>query len=70
MARATSKGSYRSWKKIIKVWIMMMEGILVGHPFLALPPLTYAWFALASLALGLHALTLLGFAPLYSPLPC
>ena len=35
----TSKGSYRSWKKIVKVWMMMMmkEGILAGHPSLALP---------------------------------
>ena len=35
----TSKGSYRSWKKIVKVWIMMRkEGIFAGHPSLALPP--------------------------------
>ena len=37
----TSKGSYCSWKKIVKVWMMMMkEGIFAGHPTLALslPP--------------------------------
>ena len=34
----TSKGSYRSWKKIVKVWMMMKEGIFAGHPSLALPP--------------------------------
>ena len=38
----TSKGSYRSWKKIVKVWMMMMmmmmkKGIFAGHPSLALP---------------------------------
>ena len=35
----TSKGSYRSWKKIVKVWMMTMkEGIFAGHPSVALPP--------------------------------
>ena len=34
----TSKGSYCSWKKNVKVWMMMMkEGIFAGHPSLALP---------------------------------
>ena len=33
----TSKGSYRSWRKIVKVWTMMKEGIFAGHPSLALP---------------------------------
>ena len=35
----TSKGSYRFWKKIVKVWMMMMmkEGIFAGYPSLALP---------------------------------
>ena len=57
---ATSKGSYRSWKKIVKVWMMMMKKrIFAGHPSLALPPLH-----LASLALALLALNLLIFAPL------
>ena len=51
----TSKGSYCSWKKIVKVWMMMMkEGIFAGHPSLALPPL--------HLALLTH--NLLAFAPL------
>ena len=53
----TSKGSYRSWKK---VWMMMMkERNFAGHPSLVLPPLH-----LASLALALLALNLLIFAPL------
>ena len=31
----TSKGSYRSWKKIVKVWMMMMkERFFAGHPSL------------------------------------
>ena len=61
----TSKGSYRSWKKIVKVWMMMMkERIFAGHPSLALPPLHLASLALASLALVLLALNLLAFAPL------
>ena len=51
----TSKGSYRSWKKIVKVWMLMMkEGIFAGRP---------------SLALNLLALNPLAFAPLHSPLP-
>ena len=34
----TSKGSYRSWKKIVKVWMMMMKkGIFAGHSSIALP---------------------------------
>ena len=50
---STSKGSYCSWKKIVKVWMMMMkEGIFAGHPSLALPHL------------ALLAHTLLAFAPL------
>ena len=32
----TSKGSYRSWKKIVKV-VMMKEGIFAGLPSLAIP---------------------------------
>ena len=49
----TSKGSYRSWKKNVKVWMMMIkEEICVGHPSLALPPLHLALLALASFALG------------------
>ena len=36
----TSKGSYRSWEKIVKVWVMMMmkEEMFASHPSLALPP--------------------------------
>ena len=64
----TSKGSYRSWKKIVKVSMMMMimkEGIIPGHSSLTFPPLDLAWLALASLALALNPLTIL---PLHSPL--
>ena len=44
----TSKWSYRSWKKIVKVWMMMIkERIFAGHPSLALPPLHLASLALA-----------------------
>ena len=62
----TSKGSYHSWKKIVKVWMMMMmkEKIFTGHPSLALPPLYLESLALASLALALLALNLLAFARL------
>ena len=65
----TSKGSYRSWKKIVKVWIMMMnEGIFVGHPSFS-SPLPLASLALASLALALLALALLALNPLaFAPL--
>ena len=60
---STSKGSYRSLKKIVKVWMMMMkEGIFAGHPSLAL-------LALASPALAPLALNALVFARLHSPLP-
>ena len=56
-----SKGSYRSWKKIVKVWMMMMkEGIFAGHPSVVLLSLDLASLTLASLAL---ALPLLAFAP-------
>ena len=53
-------------KKIVKVWMMMKEGIFAGHPSLALPPLH-----LSSLALtfALLALNPLAFAPLHLPLP-
>ena len=39
----SSKGSYCSWKKIVKGWMMMMmkEGVFAGHPSLALPPSTF-----------------------------
>ena len=54
-----------SWKKTVKVWMMMMkEEIFAGHPSLAHPPLH-----IASLALALLALNPLAFAPLHSPLP-
>ena len=53
---STSKGSYRSWKKILKVWMMMMkEGIFVGHPFLALPPSTLPQLPLPHFLLHLHS---------------
>ena len=62
---STSKESYRSWKKIVKVWVMMMkERIFAGHPSLAFPSLHIALLALASLALALLTLNLLAFAPL------
>ena len=54
----TSEGSYGSWKKIVKVWMMMIkEEIFAGHPFLALPPLNLALLALASLAIAPLPLT-------------
>ena len=67
----TSKGSYCSWKKIVKVWMMMMkEEIFAGHPSLALPPLNLASLTLASVAFALLALNPLAFAPLHLPLLC
>ena len=66
----TSKGSYRSWIKIVKVWMLMMkEEIFAGHPSLALPPLDLALLALTSLVLALLAHNPLAFALLHSPLP-
>ena len=48
----TSKGSYRSWKKTVKVWIMLMkEGIFASHPSLALPPSTLPCLPLPHLPL-------------------
>ena len=66
----TSKGSYRSWKKIVKVWMLMMmkEGIFAGHPSLVHHHLDLALLALGSHALAPLALTL-AFALLHSPLP-
>ena len=65
MAIYTSKWSYRSWKKIVKVWMMMMmkKGIFAGHLSCS-SPLHLASLALALLALALLALNQLIFAPL------
>ena len=57
----TSKGSYCPWKKIVKVWMMIMkEGIFAGHSSLALPPSPpcLAYPCLACPCLACLALTL------------
>ena len=65
----TSKGSFRSWKKIVKDDDDDERGNLCWSPFPCSSPLDLASLALASLALALLALSPLAFALLHSALP-